>query len=607
MSHADPANLLDVIAPPEGFVFHAGVWLTHDLDWSALCDLVAPALGGLVPSGDRRMLDVRAAIPADAPGLVVLHAGGPHFHGGPVLPWAHEIAVTGRRQHAKAALLLYRSATGRTTRATAVVMSANLTRSGLTSNLEVMTWDESKRSTSPFLGVDVLHEVTALAETLPTPERLQPVLAAMQAALQRVPPTGSLTSSLIAETAMVPANADGAPAERVVVVSPAFAGNTDQRAASALAPWCGPGTTVDLFTEFDGPKALAVSGEAPLVLSKGLLRGLRRTGATVHVHAIPNADADGGPSRRLHAKVVAIVPTKGPVLLATGSANCTGPGLLGQNREFMVQRQVGRPALDGLVEGLDAVPFNGAIAPTTGRLPRPTVPDQVDVTVRFEIDPSARADDDRLRGTFVVEGDEAVALVYEGHRVSVGEVVDLDPEVGSVMVRSNGRASWVQIDVHPPDGLEFWHHYRSEHVIDHPDADLVRLLADVARATAITRTAKASKEPPATGGGSGGFVIPLSQRLVLLARKRQWLRGRSGEDVVNVLDRYLDGRSRSQVRRGIREDEVAASRAVVLAIHRAYDDRTKAPEHPLLQSLSGAIAAFDTIADDTTRGAGADD
>lgn len=113
MRIAEPTSILELIEPPKGYAFHAGIWLTHDLDWSALCNLVAPALTNVTTTGDRRMHDVRAGVDADAPGLVVLHAGGKHFSGGPALPWACEIPVPGRRQHAKAALLVYRSPSGK--------------------------------------------------------------------------------------------------------------------------------------------------------------------------------------------------------------------------------------------------------------------------------------------------------------------------------------------------------------------------------------------------------------------------------------------------------------------------------------------------------------
>lgn len=111
MSIAEPTNVLDLVGPPEGFRFYAGVWLTHDLSWPVLCDLVAPALTGVITSGARRIQETRAAVAPDAPGLVVLHAAD-RFAGGPVMPWAHQCAVTGRRQHAKAALLQYRGRAG---------------------------------------------------------------------------------------------------------------------------------------------------------------------------------------------------------------------------------------------------------------------------------------------------------------------------------------------------------------------------------------------------------------------------------------------------------------------------------------------------------------
>ena len=51
MSLAEPANVLQLLTPPDGFQFHAGVWLSHDLSWPVLCDVVAPALTGVVTTG----------------------------------------------------------------------------------------------------------------------------------------------------------------------------------------------------------------------------------------------------------------------------------------------------------------------------------------------------------------------------------------------------------------------------------------------------------------------------------------------------------------------------------------------------------------------------
>ena len=85
MLSSDAVNILELVAPPDNHVFHAGIWLSHDVDWRAVTDLLAPALTGVITAGRRQILETRAAVATDDPGLVVFHPGD-RFTGGPVLP-----------------------------------------------------------------------------------------------------------------------------------------------------------------------------------------------------------------------------------------------------------------------------------------------------------------------------------------------------------------------------------------------------------------------------------------------------------------------------------------------------------------------------------------
>ena len=186
-----------------------------------------------------------------------------------------------------------------------LIGSGNLTRSGLNSNLEVINWDERSRGSGEFLGVDLLNELRALAGSLPDLPHLTRSLEALASGLGAMKPTGVLVSSLVEQRAMLAEpHAAEPPATSIDVVSPAFAGDSDVLAAEALAPWCGPGTEVRIHTGFEGTRATAAAGGGVLRLSTGLLAGLRATGASVRVHAIPEVDDDGansGPgSRQTH-------------------------------------------------------------------------------------------------------------------------------------------------------------------------------------------------------------------------------------------------------------------------------------------------------------------
>ena len=52
MSIPEPTSIIDLLAPPKGYDFYAGIWLTHDLDWSTLCDLVADNVSLLIDGKD---------------------------------------------------------------------------------------------------------------------------------------------------------------------------------------------------------------------------------------------------------------------------------------------------------------------------------------------------------------------------------------------------------------------------------------------------------------------------------------------------------------------------------------------------------------------------
>ncbi len=115
--------------------------------------------------------------------------------------------------------------------------------------------------------------------------------------------TGALVHSLDRPRSLLDALGVPGDAERVVVISPAFAAGGDGGVATALAPWIGAGTKVTLITQG--------GDDGVLRFSEAALAELRRLAGprNVAVHAVP-LDAEGeepGPQRRLHAKLVAVV------------------------------------------------------------------------------------------------------------------------------------------------------------------------------------------------------------------------------------------------------------------------------------------------------------
>ena len=599
MSIAEPTNVLDLVGPPEGFRFYAGVWLTHDLSWPVLCDLVAPALTGVITSGARRIQETRAAVAPGAPGLVVLHAAD-RFAGGPVMPWAHQCAVTGRRQHAKAALLQYRAERGTRTKTRVLIGSGNLTRSGLNSNLEVINWDERSRGSGEFLGVDLLNELRALAGSLPDLPHLTRSLEALASGLGAMKSTGVLVSSLFEQRAMLAEpHAAEPPATSIDVVSPAFAGDSDVLAAEALAPWCGPGTEVRIHTGFEGTRATAAAGGGVLRLSTGLLAGLRATGASVRVHAIPEVDDDGANSGRVHAKLIALTKVNGSALVLSGSANCTGPGLLGKNREMMLRRELrSYQALD-IVEGLDSIEYPGETTPPPPRVPAVEIAKLPTLVPSMVIDEASRADGTHLTGVLTITSEgpvDGAVVSYNGQPIKLGvpTLVQLDPSQGCVVVMVGDVTQYLQIEVIAPESaIDFWGGLTPEQQVDRPDRDLQRLLGDIDRVTASTPQKPIRLRVRKGSAADDGFSIPLSQRLVVLARGRRRVADHGEASMARIVDEYLDGRTEAEIAQKVRVDEVAASKKTALAIHAGYDRTATRDVDPLLTALSESIVAFD--------------
>ena len=597
MSLAEPANVLQLLTPPDGFQFHAGVWLSHDLSWPVLCDVVAPALTGVVTTGERRIQEARAAVAPDAPGLVVLHAAD-RFAAGPVMPWAHQFPVAGRRQHAKAVLLQYRSERGSRTKTRVLIGSGNLTRSGLNSNLEVIHWDERTRGSGEFLGVDVLDELRLLSEALPDDPHLNASLESLGAGLGAMKPTGLLVSSVVEQRAMLaPPERSETPAAVIDVVSPAFAGDSDVRAAKALAPWCGPNTEVRIHTGFDGTPATAAAGGGELRLSTGLLSGLRATGAAVSVHAVPEMDDNGASSGRLHAKLIALSKGDGTAVVFSGSANCTGPGLLGINREMMLRQAMRASQVRQLVTALESIVYPGDPQPPSERVAAAEIAELPRLTAVMKIDEASRADGTYLIGELTVSAEGPIGdtkVICNGQHIEVGvpTLVRLDPNQGCIAVVSGDVIQLLQIEVTAPESIEdFWGQLTPEQRFDQPDRDLQRLLGDIDSVAAAT-----VPKPPRsrrTAVVDDGFTIPLSQRLVVLARGRRRLADHRTESMSRIVDEYLDGRTDDEIRNGVRAEEVAASARTAMAVHAAYDRTADRDADPLLTRLSEAIPAFD--------------
>ena len=580
---------LELYRPPDGYRFVAGVVATHDLDWTFVVDQIAPALTGVITTGRRRRLETRAALEVVDPALLVLHSTGASFVAGPVLPWAAATPVGGRRQHAKATVLQFRSTTrrgelGNKWRTRAIVGSANLTRHGFRTNRELLVWDEiAHSSTRPFFGRDLIR---ALAE-LPAGDHthgddLRRLLRALRKRVKGAGSVGGLRSSIGEAKPVVPQTS--VPSERIVVVSPSFAAASETFTGDVLAKRCTPHTQVDVFTGHRGTYADAAAGSPGLTWPASMLDRVRATGAAVTVHAVPEA---GDPARRLHAKLVAF--DRGDdwwIEVWTGSANCTRPGLAGRNRELMLCQWWSRARLRQLLDGLDAVPFEGPIdlpgAATAGeRVPRSRA------RLRFEIDPGCRPDSRQATGTWILEGAEAgVSVEYLGQTIPSGRSPGvLDLERGSARVlTASGVHMEIVIDVDVPEGGPgFWGRFTIEAREDRHDPSLLRLLGDVERARRPAPDGPGVKKV----SGDDRFAIPLRQRSVLLVRHRRRLS--ELPDRAEIIDAMLTDELHG---------ETTSSRQVVGAVLSAYEAKSRRSPDELLAALADAVGHLDQLADE---------
>jgi hypothetical protein len=467
------------------------------------------------------------------------------------------------------------------------VTSANLTEGGLRTNWELAVWDEHGVGSSPFLGVDLLSQIRKLAKELTPDDHLAAALKALRGPLQGCPPTGELLSSLTEPLLLFGRpKKNEPPVKRIVVVSPGFAGDTDKEAAATMAQWCDKHTAVDIYTGYDGTAAAASAGSPGLVLSAGLWHGLEKAAANVTIHAVPRFGDDGTNARTLHAKAYAFVNSTGRVEFLVGSANCTGPGLNGDNREMLVRLWIGTGDLTDLLTELNAMEFKGELTPPSAKVPFSTMADRPTVDAAFAIAPGQMADDTSWNGTMTITGVTAgITVSYRGKPlVPPGPLeMALDPHVPFVEVRVGQRRWPIMIQVEaPPGDPGFWERLTPEATLDRPDRELEQFLGDV-RLAATPAEQKAGKGQ--TPEGDDRFAIPVEQRLVRLARHRRALARLSEPLITAGLATLLI-------------HEPAEARAVAYAIEAAYHPGHGTQNDPLLKALTSSIAAFDVRGND---------
>lgn len=529
-------SLLDLCAPPEGYRFVRGVWITHDVDWVLVTDTIAPLLAGVVGENPRRRYRTARAI--EGADLLVLASAGRETPG-PIHTWARLVTVHGRVQHAKMAVLQFQRVTGAAVVTRAFVASANVTRGGLLHNRELFVSDEvSGQSRRPSIVPDVLDALRQLAaaEGLPpaVATDLKSSLRSISDALpSRVSRARQLRHSLSSPLPLVDAVKPPGrrSARRLVMVSPGHALDGD-RLVEHLASigLVAPGVSVEIHT------GGGVNGDRGGVasFSPTFVERLRRLGALVSLHVVPEVEQVGERDRRrpLHAKLVATVDSAGDVLALVGSANCSTSGWLGGNREAMVLQRSDEKTLNGLLAELGATPA----APTP--VSPPPVPARESPAPPppglpgFEPRRTAGGD---LVGpinldVFKTDGCRIVAAYLGGHSVAVEDleagIVPI-PERNAVLVLQIRTRSGAVYEYRfqlgggaPERNPSIWTTDPDEPP-ERVDAWLTALLGDVQMAAH-----RPPKPPGCTGKPTSDdtYRIPLQRRLALIARHRDDLR-----------------------------------------------------------------------------------
>jgi hypothetical protein len=529
---ANVAGVLDLCRPPHGFVYRTGIWLSHDVDMAMVADTVAPVLADTSdPDPQRRRRLAAAAREGDAE-LVVLGRASRLWQV-TAFPWATFVPVGGRVQHAKCGVLQFAkpSSSKRITRA--FVTSANLTRGGL-SNREVLVWEEAgSQKTGPTLARDLIRVMRTLTVSLSDESRgrVRSVLKALAAGLPSSSPAGCIVESLSNSQPLLAGIATKAskPADRLVIVSPPFAGDADHKAAVHLLPWVQLGTRVDVYTGVEAEHGATLHPSCRPAFSSAVLEMLAAaSGAKVQVWGVPTYDTDGR-RRPLHAKVIAAVHGDSATVVA-GSANCTGRGLGGENRELVVRQDWPLQRLEAWIGELDAIRFDGEVeSPAPREEPNALPAALVEVTASFVPDSGQRVGRGKWRGTLRLGPPDrpgALRILYRGARVpnrSEQHFVLWEREawLTAVVGKSERR---VPIVVHALDP-DFWE--TSPDSEDGEDPVLLALL----RALRPSSTPQSSHQGSQAGDGAGlgtglddRYRIEPRQALTLFARKRVQLR-----------------------------------------------------------------------------------
>lgn len=574
---------LDLLRPPQHRWFVRGLWVTHDLNTSTVTELVLPTLAGVNVSE----VEARRAAWANLEDncLTIACAADRASYRVPLPADVVEVLpVAGRRLHAKYLILQYEGQRHRglaRTLTRVIVTSANLTRGGLCTNQEVWALEEvtSKDAHAPSVVVDLLQATDALARELPTSQRdaLRRRTREIRRHLPVLRSTRTIRHSLTEGTQqrLLP---EMSKPDRLVVISPPFAAGSAAHALRAIGPVLHPDLTLDIyFGSRHSAEELAQGVDVPFLRELAVELSHR---CKLRLWAVPEIATEAGePVRRmLHAKAFVAFFPGSRARMWLGSANLTGRGLGGRNRELLMEVDPGsakqaRAFVDSLranrvatdqtsdIIAAEELPASIPVAPTVLAILRPY--------------PGTHAGQTYVAGTLALDGElDAIRHLWlrgEPLRLVPEQAVHLAMDGPQLHAQFVGSAKRVELLVRIEADADFW----ALASIDSADEgglpkDLRLLMTDLSAARS-TRTQRQAKGQ----GESDGFYLPYDRRLPNVVRMLPRLIAFEEDDLRVRLSEYLDDAVERQVALDLVDALTSHSRAkdpMVRALQRVVVD-----------------------------------